>query len=338
MNFKWIFFALAISVLFHLGIIFFFGNLHLSLPSFDFIHAYVFESKKKVREAPKKEEVKTPNEELKKEEVLDKDQELDEKTQTPKEQKPEEKTASVNTQPKQDTAELKETNNQVPSIMSNIAKFINERMKFDIYWMGIYAGYAIMKVTGTEEEIKIISEVHSAPFISNFYYVNDRAESVIFMGRPKSFQIKQIEGKYRGHKETQFNYEVGEITFINHIKNKVTVHKGIDRLFMDVLTGFYFVRTQSIKPEQSVFVEIFDSDKFGTVEVKALKEEVIETEIMKEVNSIMIKPELATEGLFKRKGDILIWLSNDERKIPLRVETKVSVGKVVAELKEYKKD
>ncbi|HAP36800.1 MAG TPA: hypothetical protein DCQ28_13015 [Bacteroidetes bacterium] len=40
-------------------------------------------------------------------------------------------------------------------------------------------------------------------------------------------------------------------------------------------------------------------------------------------------------GLFKSEGRILIWLSDDERKIPVKVNTKVIIGSIDAELKEY---
>lgn len=333
MNLRLTIFALVISILLHVSVMFLFGRLQIQIPSFDFIYAYVFEGKRIAKDSPKLEQ------KIDVEHARDSTPSDTTKEEYPKEaaqvENPEDVSISQSGESYEDLAYSERENQARPN---GFTRFINEKMKFDIYWMGIYAGFATMRVTGDGDEIRIITEVHSSPFISNFYYVNDRAESTIYRGKPRHFYIKQIEGKYRGHKETHFNYESGEITFINHIKNKVTVHRGVDRLYMDLLTGFYFVRTQPIGPENSVFVDIFDSDKFGRVEVKAIREEVIETELMKEVNSILIKPELLTEGLFRRRGDIYIWLSNDERKIPLRVETKISAGKVTAELREYSKE
>ncbi len=40
-------------------------------------------------------------------------------------------------------------------------------------------------------------------------------------------------------------------------------------------------------------------------------------------------------GLFKSEGQIIIWMTNDERKIPVKVSTKVVVGSIDAELREY---
>ncbi|MDI1472881.1 MAG: DUF3108 domain-containing protein [Thermodesulfovibrio sp.] len=331
MKFKWIAIALVISLFFHIGVLLGFGKIHISLPSFYFIETFILSKEKKPTTSPEL------NEKIQQESENVSEKNGNSEIQRDTTEEKEEYLTQNEVESLSKLSEEKKTE-EVPVIHNNFKKFINEKMRFDIYWMGIYAGYALINVKGNEKEVKIISEVHSAPFISNFYYVNDKAESTIEHGKPKHFRFLQIEGKHRGDKEIHFNYDSKEITFINHIKNKVSIHKGVEKVFMDVLSGFFYLRSLSIELNKPVLIDIFDSDKFATVEVKPIKEEVIETSLNKEVKALVVKPELTTEGLFKRKGDIFIWLSNDERKIPLRVETKVSVGRVVAELKEYKKD
>jgi hypothetical protein len=40
-------------------------------------------------------------------------------------------------------------------------------------------------------------------------------------------------------------------------------------------------------------------------------------------------------GLFKHDGRIIIWLTDDERKIPVKVSTKIIIGEVYSELTRY---
>ncbi len=335
MQYKLIIFTLIISILLHLGIVILFGKVEIDLSYFDFIDAYIIKRDDSVK---KKNTIKEPPPEhnKNKEEEIQKN-EKDEKIQEHSEKYAEKNTEKLNETPEKFSEKSDEKTN-ILNYHDRFSKFINEKMKFDVYWMGIYAGSAYVLVKGDSESIKIYSEVNSAAFISNFYYVHDKAESIIEKGKPKYFRLIQSEGKHRGDKEVKFDYDAGEITFINNIKNKISVHKGIDKIFMDVLSGFFYLRTFQIDKSKSIFVDIFDSDKFATVEVKILREEKIETSDGKEVSTLLVKPELTTEGLFKRKGDIFIWISNDERKIPLKIETKVPVGKITAELKEYKKE
>ncbi|ACI21734.1 MULTISPECIES: DUF3108 domain-containing protein [Thermodesulfovibrio] len=325
---KWIIAGILISIIVHISIMMALGKIQLNLSFTDFIDTYIFESKKE----SEKHKIIPNTEQLKN---LDKKENNNEKVS--ENVKPENFTK--NTEESSQT-EFSQENEKIQSEIKNnpFNRFINESMKFDIYWMGIYVGSAIVSVKGDSSEVTITSMVKSASFISNFYYVNDHAESKIEYGKPKHFKLVQVEGKYRGNKETIFDYNQKEIIFINHLKNNTTYHKGIDKVFMDVLSGFFYLRTLPISLKEPVSVDIFDSNKFTTVQVQPIKEEKIELSNKKEIDAIVIKPLLDTEGLFKRKGDIIIWLSKDDSKIPLKIETKVPVGRVTAELKEYKKE
>ena len=40
-------------------------------------------------------------------------------------------------------------------------------------------------------------------------------------------------------------------------------------------------------------------------------------------------------GLFKSEGRIVLWMTDDDVKMPVKVSTKVLVGSITAELREY---
>ncbi|MCS7215868.1 MAG: DUF3108 domain-containing protein [Thermodesulfovibrio sp.] len=325
---RWIIVGILISIAIHTSIMMALSKIHFNFPLIDFIDTYLFESKK---ESSKNKVIPDIKQSVKMEKAEDHKESVTENTETSElsENKKESNQTSFN-----------QENEKIQSKIDNnpFIRFINESMKFDIYWMGIYVGSGMVYVRGDSTELTITSTVKSASFISNFYYVNDYAESKIQHGKPKHFRLIQVEGKYRGNKETIFDYNNKEIIFINHIKNNTTYHKGIDKVFMDVLSGFFYLRTLSINLKEPLSIDIFDSNKFTTVQVQPIKEERIELSNKKEIDTIVIKPLLDTEGLFKRKGDIIIWLSKDENKIPVKIETKIPVGKVIAELIEYKKE
>jgi hypothetical protein len=78
-----------------------------------------------------------------------------------------------------------------------------------------------------------------------------------------------------------------------------------------------------------VFIDIFDSEKLYKAEVRVLKKEVLETPAGK-FNTVLIKPIVKSEGIFFGKGDILIWLTDDSRRIPVKLKTKIPFGSVKA--------
>ena len=50
---------------------------------------------------------------------------------------------------------------------------------------------------------------------------------------------------------------------------------------------------------------------------------------------IIIEPLVKEGGLFKHDGNIIIWLSDDNLKVPIKVRTKIIIGYVEAVLTGY---
>jgi hypothetical protein len=46
----------------------------------------------------------------------------------------------------------------------------------------------------------------------------------------------------------------------------------------------------------------------------------------------LVEPVLKGEGLFKQKGKMQIWLTNDQYKIPVLMTTEIAVGHITTEL------
>ncbi|MCL4491654.1 MAG: DUF3108 domain-containing protein [Nitrospirae bacterium] len=216
---------------------------------------------------------------------------------------------------------------------SSLLKSSREKLRYDIYWLNIFVGRAVIEATNDKGTITITSQVHSTPFISTFYKVEDYAESTVVNGIPASFKIRQKEGKYRSDKETIFDSVNKRVTFSNHLKGTKDEHSVNQSVLWDVISGFYHLRTLSFDIGKTVYIDIFDSNKFLKAEVSILGKEKVTLFDKSEVDTVLVKPLLKSEGLFQNKGEILIWLTDDESKIPVRIETKVPIGTVVAELK-----
>ncbi|MDX9714485.1 MAG: DUF3108 domain-containing protein [Dissulfurispiraceae bacterium] len=210
-----------------------------------------------------------------------------------------------------------------------------ERLNYNIYWSGIYVGKAEMLAVKNHDKVTINLKVDSAPVISFFYKVDDHAQSVVINSQPAHFRLKQREGRHRGDKETFFDYSTGKIEHFNYLKNTRNVHNVSDVIYWDLISGFYTVRHQQLTVGKPHILKIFDNNKLFEAEVNILRRESIELRNGREIKAIAIQPKLDTEALFKRKGDMVIWLSDDSNRLPVRVETSVPIGSVTAELSSY---
>jgi hypothetical protein len=211
---------------------------------------------------------------------------------------------------------------------------VPEKLVYDLKWSFIKAGTATLSIEHTVNgKIRITSTAVSADWISVFYPVKDMIESIV-EGEPpwssETYRLKTREGRHRKDKEIRFYPEEGKAIYIDNRKNKV-MEKEVPRGINDPLSAFYRVRTRDLVPGNSSHVTVFDSKKVYDVEVKVLKKERVKVPAG-EFDTILIKPLLTSEGIFARKGEIRIWLTDDEKKIPVRLKSKVKIGHIDAEL------
>lgn len=216
---------------------------------------------------------------------------------------------------------------------------VPEKLIFDLSWTGVKAGTAVLEAVDEKETIRLISTANSAAWVSVFYTVDDRVDSVlakgksqVFIGQTRNFRLKIREGKHRRDKEIVFDHSRHTALYIDHLdkdreRKEQTVHENV----FDPLSVLYYVRTLKLEVGKPAYVDIFDSSKLWNVEVQVLRKEKIST-ILGEVETIVIKPLMRSEGIFNRKGEMLIWLTDDQKRIPVKMQTKVAVGSITATL------
>jgi hypothetical protein len=88
------------------------------------------------------------------------------------------------------------------------------------------------------------------------------------------------------------------------------------------------------RPGEKLYLQNFYKDSTYQLAVKFLGYQQIKVEAGT-FNCVLVEPLMKEGGLFKSDGHIVIWLTNDERKIPVKVSTKVVVGSIDSELREY---
>jgi hypothetical protein len=216
---------------------------------------------------------------------------------------------------------------------------IPEKLVYDLTWIGLKAGTASLEIINEEDTIKIISQAHSAKFISLFYKVEDRIESTLSQGSPLSpigqpinYRIKIREGKHRRDKEVIFDHVKGKAHYFDYRNNEEEEFEVPSPIF-DPVSGFFYFRTRELVVGEPVYITVFDNKKIWDVEVQVLRKEQV-TIPAGTFDTIVVKPLLKSEGIFSRKGEVHIWLTDDERHVPVLVTLKVKIGHVTATLVE----
>ena len=221
--------------------------------------------------------------------------------------------------------------------IENKAFGLGERLIFDLKYGFVKAGVAemfvpaIRKINGRAVYL-IRFFVSSTPTFDLFYKVRDNYATYLdTVGLfPWRFEQHIREGKYKR------DYAA----FFDQAKHIAVTSEGVFKMppyVNDIVSAFYFFRTLDFSGKQkgdTIRLQNFYKNKVYPLAVVYLGKTSVEVEAGK-FNCILLEPKIIKGGLFKSTGSILIWLTDDERKMPVKVETKIIIGSVVAELSKY---
>ncbi len=217
--------------------------------------------------------------------------------------------------------------------------FVGEYMKYSVGWEFVNAGSAEIKITRQGDQgYRVHNFGRTNSFLDFFKKVRDTivSEGVCLNGKMQStlFTANQQERKYKSSKEAVFLYKENKVKYTK--KGKTTFF-DVPAGYLNVIDAFYLTRLHPPTMENPISIPVFDSEKKYDVTVKLLKKEKIRAPWGKRVNCLVIQPELKTEGVFTSVGTIKIWLTDDEKRIPLKITAKIKIGRIVMLLKRYKK-
>lgn len=220
----------------------------------------------------------------------------------------------------------------------NNAFDVGEYLKFEVRYGFVTAGDAVISVSDTvfynnRKSYKIEFSVDSRPFFNWIYKVEDRYFTLIDVEGifPWRFEQKIREGKYR----RDFTAEFDQLNGIARTNEGVY---PIPRYVQDIMSAFFYTRTvdfSEYKPGQKLQLQNFYKDSTYSLDVKFKGRQVVEVPAGK-FRCIILEPLAKEGGLFKSEGKIYIWLTDDERKMPVKVSTKILIGSIESELVEYR--
>ena len=226
---------------------------------------------------------------------------------------------------------------EVEQAVTQRAFTVGERLVFDVGYGFITAGEAIISIPeydtiAAHQCYKVMFQVNSTPTFSWFFEVRDRYETYLDVDGifPWHFEQHVKEGHYRRDFAADFDQT-------NHVAKTSGKQYPIPPKVQDIMSAFYFARTLDYSKKlvgEKIHLQNFYKDSTYDLDVKFIGRETIRVEAGT-FKCIVIEPLAKEGGLFKSDGRILIWLSDDERKIPVKISTKVLIGSINSELREY---
>lgn len=149
------------------------------------------------------------------------------------------------------------------------------------------------------------------------------------------------EGRYKKNEVAYFDFEddsirVKDLDFETG-KYKTPKAYSMDSVTRDMFSGFLWMRTldfNELEVGDTLAIPSFLEDTFYNFEVVVYGREVLKTKVGK-FKSIKFIPVMPDNSIFEGEDAIVAWFSDDDNKIPLKVEAKMFIGHAGIELTGY---
>jgi len=207
-----------------------------------------------------------------------------------------------------------------------------EKLTYRITLLKIPVGTAVLEAANNDGELRITVRITSNAVFSTIYPVDDLVETRMIKGSYLLTRVRQSEGNYRSDFGFTLMLREHKAFWVDRLANRYDYQPLPGDDVMDAVSGFYYLRNRDLEVGKDVLLHLFDSNEYSPTTVEVLRRERIDLPGSREVDTLVIHPQFKTAGFFRRTGDIMIWLTDDQFKVPVRMETFIKLGKVTAEL------
>lgn len=216
-----------------------------------------------------------------------------------------------------------------------------EILFYDVSWTGgIKIGELSLEVTGLPEieegyQIKAVVTTKNGA-VNLIYPIEDiHVTKVLGPNRlPYHYEIWQKEGyRYKAHRVIEYDQEKGTVQYRKNEKPGREYH--IDGETNNEFSSFFNSRLMPFAIGGKFVVPTFADKKRVEVIVHAVGQKKFTATILGPVNTVAIMPVMTFKGLYDKKGDTVIWYTDDECRVPVRITSKIIIGSLTADLSAY---
>jgi hypothetical protein len=215
-----------------------------------------------------------------------------------------------------------------------------------ISYAHIRAGTAELRVEAAPElrpgALRFVAEARSQGFFAWLFRfrVNDRTVAAWDGASGCSLSIEKHlrEGRAQRDQRVWFDPESG-VARVEDAKLKESRFE-LAACTLDVLSALFVARVRGVPESGALELPVFDNGKRYTLGVRFVGREALDLPppFGRRTPSRVVEPQLLEgTGLFvkEKEARLRIWLTDDARRVPVRMKSKVAVGSVAADLESY---
>jgi len=214
----------------------------------------------------------------------------------------------------------------------------DEAMDFKVEWSGLPVGKARIWVGQPAGQlVPVFLQAQTAGLVG-FVTVRQLLVSNLdaVTGLPRSATLDALEpGDYRHSDQVRYDREAGTATVRQKGKHDKTYDLEVPPGTLDFVALVFRLRAMPLEPGARHDFPVLSGRKVTTVTVEVLERERIETRAGS-FDALKVKVPTGFDGKFQEKSPTFLWLSDDARRLVVRISTDFAVGRGVADLVAYR--
>ena len=209
---------------------------------------------------------------------------------------------------------------------------INEKLEFSVNFNSINVGKAELNVNSLE--LINNKRTYLVSFFANTEGLADRLfkirDSIELWIDEKEFYTHKVnkiinEGLYKKKTKITFNYDDSIAVINDNEKIKLPFRSW------DPFSMFYYLRTIQLMNENILAFDYFNGKKKINYKLIVSGKEEIKSKIGS-FNCYIVKPFHQGKSLLKNEGDMKIWISDSEKRLPIKIQIKMKFGSMKLDL------
>lgn len=225
---------------------------------------------------------------------------------------------------------------------------VGEKIVLDLDYLKMNAGQLIFEVLPFVEVNGRISytfkvSIKSSSIFAYIYKMNNFAETYVDYETmlPSSHSVHIKESKQIKEARSFFNWKDLSASYWEKRitddgeENKKKSWK-LKPYSQNLISTLYYLRAFQLEPGKSINYRVADAGKQHMVQIDVLKREVIKNDVGT-FNTVKVKVQYKTDGTFSQAGDIYFWITDDDRKLMVKLVSKIKIGSIHGDLVELRK-
>ncbi|MFC1480976.1 DUF3108 domain-containing protein [Candidatus Neomarinimicrobiota bacterium] len=212
---------------------------------------------------------------------------------------------------------------------------LDESFTFATGFRLLTVGQSVMTIVDDGEyaragQIHVLTIITTKPFYNSLYRINDRID--LWLAEP-NMEVRQIRRSIN-----EGNYHLEDSSLVVPDSNLIHYRKGtlttVGPVF-DPMGAIYHFRSLPLNVGDVVKITIFDGKRLRPIAIKVRGLVTVQVEAGTYECLELVPSPLDDQPMTKVNGILSLWLSNDDRRLPVKIEQMTNFGTMVLKLSDY---